>query len=135
MNEHYKALHLINVSHDLGVAALVSSVLSVEDGLARAIHLDLGDDHVGGGDRPLEGLAVLLVLSASLDVDHILLSVARHDLALRLVELSAHHHDLVVLAHGKRSHLRQRKRGGLEEISSTTQLKMKRSLKAKVCNR
>ena len=96
-----KTLCLIDISHDFGVLAFIGSVLSVEDLLARSVHLDLGDDHVGGGDRPLEGLAVLLVLRASLDMDHVFLSVARKDLALGLVEAATDHHHLIILADGE----------------------------------
>jgi hypothetical protein len=97
--------HLIDVSHDLGVSTLVSSVLSVQDSLTGSVHLDLSDDNIGSRDGPLEGLSILLVVSASLDMNDVFLSVACKDLALGLVESSADHHDLIVLSHGKRTHL------------------------------
>jgi acyl CoA:acetate/3-ketoacid CoA transferase len=105
--------YLINTSHifnirgrDLALGGNVVTVLAVEDSLSALVHLDLGDNAVGGVDANLNSLAVSLISSASLDVDHIFLSVHSGDLALALLEVASGHNNLVILADGKRSHLR-----------------------------
>eukprot|EP00405_Crypthecodinium_cohnii_P060797 CAMPEP_0195017562 /NCGR_PEP_ID=MMETSP0326_2-20130528/27814_1 /TAXON_ID=2866 ORGANISM="Crypthecodinium cohnii, Strain Seligo" /NCGR_SAMPLE_ID=MMETSP0326_2 /ASSEMBLY_ACC=CAM_ASM_000348 /LENGTH=80 /DNA_ID=CAMNT_0040034275 /DNA_START=79 /DNA_END=318 /DNA_ORIENTATION=+ len=73
---------------------VLALALSVEEGLAVLVELDLGDDHLGGFDADGNGLAVHLVTGHALDVDAPLLAVDSDDLALTLLELTTGDHHL-----------------------------------------
>lgn len=88
----------------LGVVA-GGAVLALQDLLAVLVKLDLGDDDLGGVDAHGHRGAVGLLAHHTLDVDDELLTVARRDAALAVLERAAHNRDLVVLADRQRAHL------------------------------
>ena len=98
--------HIFNVSGgELSLGGSGLAVLAVQDSLSALVHLDLGDHNVGGVDADVDGLTIGLISSASLDVNHVFLSVHSGDLALALLEVAAGDQNLVVLADGEGSHL------------------------------
>lgn len=88
----------------LGLSNL-QAVLSIQNGLAALVHLDLGDLDIRGVNADMDGLAVGLVSCATLHVDHVFLSVHSHDLALLALKATTQDTDLVILADGERADL------------------------------
>lgn len=101
-------------SGTLGLSNL-QAVLSVQNGLAASVHLDLGDLDIRGVNANMDGLAVGLVFCAALHVDHVLLSVHRRDLALLALEATTQDADLVILADGERANLKNRNHVNLSD--------------------
>jgi len=83
----------------------LGAVLSIKDGLARLVHLNLCDLDVRGVNAHVDGLTVSLIPGAALDVHDVLLAVALHDLALLALEPTAQHAHLVVLPQRQRANL------------------------------
>lgn len=76
----------------------LDAVLSVKDGLAALVHLDLGDFDIRGIDTDVDGLTVGLVSGAALHVDDVLLSVDSDHLALLALEVTTKDSHLIILA-------------------------------------
>ena len=76
------------------------ATLALEDVLSVLVQLQLGDLHLGGVETDLGSGAVHLLAGQTLDVDHPLLSVDFHDLALLALVGATEHLHLVTLHHG-----------------------------------
>lgn len=83
--------------HGLG---LLGAVLALEEGLAVLVHVELGDNNLGGVDADGNGGTVGLLAVDALDVDDPLAAVDLDDLALTALEGTANDHDLIILADG-----------------------------------
>ena len=97
------SVHLIQISHvDILLSVLASSLatLALKDILSVLVQLQLGDLHLGGIETDLGSGAVHLLASQTLDVDHPLLSVHLHDLALLALVGATEHLHLVTLHNG-----------------------------------
>lgn len=94
------------LSGDLVVGSELTANLGAgQDILTVLVKLELGDDNVGGVDAQRNGLAVGLVAGDTLDVDNVLETVHRGDLALTALVGATDNGDLVVLADGDRADL------------------------------
>jgi hypothetical protein len=76
------------------------AALPREDVLAVLVELQLGDDDLGGGNADGNRLAVDLLAGDTLDVNNVLETVDRRDLALTTLERTTGDDDLVVLTDG-----------------------------------
>lgn len=81
-------------------AGLTAALDALQDGLTVLVELELGDDHLGGVDAEGDALAVGLLAVDALNVDDVLETVHRGDLALTALVGTADDGDLVVLADG-----------------------------------
>jgi hypothetical protein len=79
---------------------LAASLGASQDALTVLVKLELVDDNIGGVDADRDGLARGLVTSDALDVNHVLETVHRGDLALTTLVGATDNGDLVVLADG-----------------------------------
>ena len=93
-----------DVGSRTGLANL-HAVLSVQDVLSGLIHLQLCDNAVRSINSNVNGLTIGLVSGATLDVDHVLLTVALNNLALLTLEGTAKDLNLILDSDGDRSHL------------------------------
>ncbi len=83
--------------HGLG---LLGAVLALEKILAVLVHVNLGDNNLGGVDADGNGGTVGLLAVDTLNVDDPLAAVDLDNLALATLEGATDDHDLVVLADG-----------------------------------
>ena len=103
INHQYFLIHAAHggVDGDRGLAlGLPPLRLGLDLGLAILVHLELGDDEVGGGDPDRDLCSVDLLARDAFDVDDHLLPETRRDFALPGLVHAPHDEDLVVLAYG-----------------------------------
>ena len=80
--------------------SLLGAVLALEKILAVLVHVNLGDNNLGGVDADGNGGTVGLLAVDTLNVDDPLAAVDLDNLALATLEGATDDHDLVVLADG-----------------------------------
>jgi hypothetical protein len=100
---------VLHLSRDLvGSTELTADLGAGQDALTVLVKLELGDDDVGGVEAQGDALAAGLVTGDTLDVDHVLETVDRGDLALTAFVRATDNGDLVVLADGDAADLLRR---------------------------
>ena len=97
--------HFLLVASVHGLLDNLWSILTVQNGLAMLVNLQLGDLDIGGRNTNKVGLSISLVPGDSLNVDNPLLAKDRDNLSFTALEMTTNNLDFIILSNRNRSNL------------------------------